>query len=169
MSCSAKMRKLSVRIDAGLKASFKDTLRGIGVDPTCAMRSFAFQIVLEGDIPFGPVDAGFEAGGGTAMTSVKIPEDVASEMESVLKGLGTNFSQAARLLALQTTALGGMQFAAGISADRHIPIQPISTGDAVHRTKQDTNRSGKLLQHHEVPRSLCPKHKRAVLLYELIR
>lgn len=58
---------------------------------------------------------------------------------------------------------------AGISADRHIPIRPISTGDAVHRTKQDTNRSGKLLQHHEVPRSLCPKHKRAVLLYELIR
>lgn len=114
MSCSVKMRKLSVRIDAGLKAAFEDTLRGIGVDPTCAMRSFAFQIVLEGDIPFGPVDAGFEVGGGTAVTSVKIPEDVASEMESVLKGLGTNFSQAVRLLALQTTALGGMPFAAGI-------------------------------------------------------
>lgn len=48
MSSSAKMRKLSVRIDADLKASFEDTLRGIGVDPTCAMRSFAFQIVLEG-------------------------------------------------------------------------------------------------------------------------
>lgn len=107
MSSSAKMRKLSARIDADLKASFEDTLRGIGVDPTCAMRSFAFQIVLEGDIPFGPVDAGFEVGGGTAVTSVKIPEDVASEMESVLKGLGTNFSQAVRLLALQTTALGG--------------------------------------------------------------
>lgn len=90
MSGSSKMRKLSVR-------------------------SFAFQIVLEGgDIPFDPVDAGFEAGGGTAVTSVKIPEDVAGEMESVLKGLGTNFSQAARLLALQTTALGGMPFAAGI-------------------------------------------------------
>lgn len=73
MSSSAKMRKLSVRIDADLKASFEDTLRGIGVDPTCAMRSFAFQIVLEGDIPLGPVDAGFEAGGGTAVTSVKIP------------------------------------------------------------------------------------------------
>ena len=58
MSSSAKMRKLSVRIDADLKASFEDTLRGIGVDPTCAMRSFAFQIVLEGDIPFDPVDAG---------------------------------------------------------------------------------------------------------------
>lgn len=39
MSSSAKMRKLSVRIDADLKASFEDTLRGIGVDPTCAMRS----------------------------------------------------------------------------------------------------------------------------------
>lgn len=114
MSSSAKMRKLSVRIDADLKASFEDTLRGIGVDPTCAMRSFAFQIVLEGDIPFDPVDAGFEAGGGTAVTSVKIPEDVAGEMESVLKGLGTNFSQAVRLLALQTTALRGMPFAAGI-------------------------------------------------------
>lgn len=71
------------------------------------MRSFAFQIVLEGDTPFGPVDAGFEAGGATAVTSVKIPEDVAGEMESVLKGLGTNFSQVVRLLALQTTALGG--------------------------------------------------------------
>ena len=35
-------------------------------------------------------------------------------MESVLKGLGTNFSQAVRLLALQTTALRGMPFAAGI-------------------------------------------------------
>ena len=42
------------------------------------------------------------------MTSVKIPEGVAREMESVLKGLGTNFSQAVRLLALQTAALGGM-------------------------------------------------------------
>lgn len=106
MSSSAKMRKLSVRIDADLKASFEGTLRGIGVDPTCAMRSFAFQIVLEGDIPFGPVDTGFEASGKTAVTSVKIPDDVAGEMESVLKGLGTNFSQAVRLLALQTTALG---------------------------------------------------------------
>lgn len=48
------------------------------------------------------------------MTSVKIPEDVAGEMKSVLKGLGTNFSQAVRLLALQTAALGGMPFAAGI-------------------------------------------------------
>lgn len=114
MSSSAKMRKLSVRIDADLKASFEDTLRGIGVDPTCAMRSFAFQIVLEGDIPFDPADAGFETGGGTSVTSVKIPEDVAGEMESVLKGLGTNFSQAVRLLALQTIALGGMPFAAGI-------------------------------------------------------
>lgn len=82
MSSSAKMRKLSVR-------------------------SFAFQIVLEGSIPFDPVDAGFEASGKTAVTSVKIPEDVAGEMESVLKGLGTNFSQAVKLLALQTTALGG--------------------------------------------------------------
>ena len=114
MSCNAKMRKLSVRIDADLKASFEDTLRDIGVDPTCAMRRFAFQIVLEGDIPFEHVDAGFEAGGGTAVTSVKIPEDVTGEMESVLKGLGTNFSQAVRLLALQTAALGGMPFAAGI-------------------------------------------------------
>ena len=48
------------------------------------------------------------------MTSVKIPDDVAGEMESVLKGLGTNFSQAVRLLARQTTALGGMPFASGI-------------------------------------------------------
>lgn len=53
-----------------------------------------------------PVDAGLEASGKTAATSVKIPKDVADEMESVLKGLGTNFSQAMRLLALQTTALG---------------------------------------------------------------
>ena len=114
MSCSAKMRKLSVRIDADLKAAFEGTLRDIGVDPTCAMRSFAFQIVLEGSIPFDPVDVGFETSGKTAVTSVKIPKDVAGEMESVLKGLGTNFSQAVRLLALQTTALGGMPFAAGI-------------------------------------------------------
>lgn len=53
-----------------------------------------------------PVDVGLEASGKTAATSVKIPKDVADEMESVLKGLGTNFSQAMRLLALQTTALG---------------------------------------------------------------
>ena len=114
MSSSTKMRRLSVRIDDNLKASFEGTLRGIGVDPICAMRSFAFQIVLEGSIPFDPVDAGFEASGKTAVTSAKIPEDVAGEMESVLKGLGTNFSQVVRLLALQTTALGGMPFAAGI-------------------------------------------------------
>lgn len=56
----------------------------------------------------------FKAGGKTAVTSVKIPKDVAGEMESVLKGLGTDFSQAVRLLTLQTTALGGMPFAAGI-------------------------------------------------------
>lgn len=54
MSCSAKMRKLSVRIDADLKESFEDTLRDICVDPTCAMRSFAFQIVLEGGHPLRP-------------------------------------------------------------------------------------------------------------------
>lgn len=114
MSSSAKMRKLSGRIDADLKASFEDTLRGIGLDPTCAMRSFAFQIVLEGEAPFGPVDAGFEAGGATAVTSIKISEDVAGEMGPVLKGLGTNFSQVVRPLAPQTTALGGMPFAAGI-------------------------------------------------------
>ena len=107
MSCSAKMRKLSVRIDADLKAAFEGTLRDIGVDPTCAMRSFAFQIVLEGSIPFDPVDAGFEASGKTAVTSAKIPEDVAGEMESVLKGPGTNFSQAVRLLALLTTRWEG--------------------------------------------------------------
>lgn len=111
MSCNAKMRKLSVRTDADLKASFEDALRGIGVDPTCAMRSFAFQFVPEEDVPAG---AGFEACGKTAVTSVKIPEDVAGEMESVLKGLGTDFSQVVRLLALQTTALGGTPFAAGI-------------------------------------------------------
>lgn len=35
-----------------------------------------------------PVDAGLEASGKTAATSVKIPKDVADEMESVLKGLG---------------------------------------------------------------------------------
>lgn len=114
MSSSAKMRKPSVRIDADPKASFEGTLRGIDVDPICAMRSFAFQIMLEGDIPFDPVDIGFEADGGTAVTSVKIPEDVAGEMESVPKGLGTDSSQAVRLLALQRTALGGMPFAAGI-------------------------------------------------------
>ena len=51
MSCSAKMRKLSARIDTDLKAAFEDTLRGIGVDPTCAMRSLSFQIVLEGGHP----------------------------------------------------------------------------------------------------------------------
>ena len=96
------------------KLVYRGEPRGIGVDPTCAMRSFAFQIALEGDIPFDPVDAGFEADGGTAVTSVKIPEDVAGEMKSVLKGLGTDFSQAVKLLALQTTALGGMPFAAGI-------------------------------------------------------
>ena len=60
-----------------------------------------------------PAEA-FKAGGKTAVTSVKIPKDVAGEMESVLKGLGTDFSQAVRLLTLQTTALGGMPFAAGI-------------------------------------------------------
>ncbi len=108
MGDSTRMRKLSVRIDTNLKAAFEDTLRGIGVDPTCAMRSFGFQIVLEGRIPFDPVGIDLETSGATAVTSVKIPEDVANDMERVLKGLGTNFSQTVRLLALQTTALGGM-------------------------------------------------------------
>lgn len=54
MSSSAKMRKLSVRIDADLKASFEDTLRGIGVDPTCAMRSFASRSCSRGTSPSSP-------------------------------------------------------------------------------------------------------------------
>lgn len=48
------------------------------------------------------------------IAAATLSEDVAGEMESVLKGLGTNFSQAVRLFALQTTALGGTPSAAGI-------------------------------------------------------
>lgn len=43
-----------MRVDADLKAAFEDTLRGIGVDPTCAMMSFAFQTVLERASPSTP-------------------------------------------------------------------------------------------------------------------
>ena len=64
MSCGAKMRKLSVRIDADLRTAFEDTLRGIGVDPTCAMRSFAFQIVLEGTSPSSPLTPASRRAGG---------------------------------------------------------------------------------------------------------
>ena len=90
----------SLRLDATMKRRSRELLALHGMTLTEAFEE--------------PVDAGFEAGGKTAVTSVKIPEDVAGEMESVLKGLGTNFSQAVRLLALQTAALGGMPFAAGI-------------------------------------------------------
>ena len=47
-------------------------------------------------------------------------------MEFVLKGLGTNFSQAVRLLAMQTAALGGMPFAAGIPPGRRDEGRPAS-------------------------------------------
>lgn len=38
------VKKVSVRIDTGLKGEFERVLDGIGLDPTNAMRCFAFQI-----------------------------------------------------------------------------------------------------------------------------
>lgn len=60
-----------------------------------------------------PVDAGLEASGKTAATSVKIPKDVADEMESVLKGLGELLASHEAARAADDRA-GGMPFAVGI-------------------------------------------------------
>ncbi len=37
------VKKVSVRIDTGLKGEFERVLDGIGLDPTNAMRCFAFH------------------------------------------------------------------------------------------------------------------------------
>lgn len=94
--------------EAGMYANPKETT-SLRLDGTMKRRSKELP-ALHGMT----LTEAFKAGGKTAVTSVKIPKDVAGEMESVLKGLGTDFSQAVRLLTLQTTALGGMPFAAGI-------------------------------------------------------
>ena len=116
MGNNARVRKMSFRIDTRLKAEFEETLWGIGMEPTCAVRCFAYQIVRSKGIPFAPAAEDFEMGGKTTVASVKLPEEVAGELEAVLVSMGTNLSQAVRLLALQTVALGGMPFAPGMPA-----------------------------------------------------
>ena len=112
----------SLRLDATMKRRSRELLALHGMTLTEAFEEYMDELVYRGGPPMrasreakaNTMRIRFEAYGRTAVTSVKIPEDVAGEMESVLKGLGTNFSQAVRLLALQTTALGGMPFAASI-------------------------------------------------------
>lgn len=120
----------SLRLDGTMKRRGRELLALHGMTLTEAFEKYMDELVYRGEPPMRAsreakantmrirfeafMESGLEAGGGTAVTSVKVPKDVAGEMESVLKGLGANFSQAVRLLALQTTALGGMPFAAGI-------------------------------------------------------
>lgn len=112
----------SLRLDATMKRRSRELLALHGMTLTEAFEEYMDELVYRGGPPMrasreakaNTMRIRFEAYGRTAVTSVKIPEDVAGETESVLKGLGTNFSQAVRLLALQTTALGGVPFAASI-------------------------------------------------------
>lgn len=55
----AGIRKISVRIDTEPKGEFERVLEGIGLDPTNAMRSFAFQVAREGALPFDPSSVEF--------------------------------------------------------------------------------------------------------------
>ena len=116
MKANTRIRKMSFRIDVRLKAEFEKALWGIGMEPTCAVRCFAYQVVRAKGLPFAPAAGDFEMGGKTTVASVKLPEEVAGELEAVLGSMGTNLSQAVRLLALQTVALGGMPFAPGMPA-----------------------------------------------------
>lgn len=93
----------------GLKGEFERVLDGIGLDPTNAMRCFAFQIARKESFPFEPSPIEFEMSGKTTVTSFKVADDA----DAVLQDLGTNFSSAVRLLALQTIAEGAIPFRAG--------------------------------------------------------
>lgn len=48
------VKKVSVRIDTGIKGEFERVLDGIGLDSTNAMRCFAFQIARKESFPFEP-------------------------------------------------------------------------------------------------------------------
>ena len=93
-------RKVSVRIDAGLKDEFERVLDGIGLDPTNAMRCFAFQVARKGELPFAPSSIEFEMSGKTVVTSFKVAEEAANDAEDVLHGLGMNFSNSAASIAV---------------------------------------------------------------------
>ena len=97
----------------GLKGEFERVLDGIGLDPTNAMRCFAFQIARKESLPFEPSPIEFEMSGKTTVTSFKVAEKVADDADAVLQDLGMNFSSAVRLLALQTIAEGAIPFRAG--------------------------------------------------------
>lgn len=107
------VKKVSVRIDTGLKGEFERALDGIGLDSTNAMRCFAFQIARKESLPFKPSPIEFEMSGKTTVTSFKVAEKVADDADAVLQDLGMNFSSAVRLLALQTIAEGAIPFRAG--------------------------------------------------------
>ena len=107
------VKKVSVRTDTGLKGEFERVLDGIGLDPTNAMRCFAFQIARKELFPFEPSPIEFEMSGKTTVTSFKVAEKVADNADAVLQDLGLNFSSAVRLLALQTIAEGAIPFRAG--------------------------------------------------------
>lgn len=106
-------RKVSARLDTNLKDEFSRTLEGIGLDYTSAVKSFAYQLVRKRAIPFEVGSVDFEMSGKTAVTSVRLPEEVAEEAMAVLAGMGISFSVAVRILALETVASGMIPFRAG--------------------------------------------------------
>ena len=106
-------KKVSARIDTNLKDEFSRTPEGIGLDYTSAVKSFAYQLVRKRAIPFEVRSVDFEMSGKTAVTSVRLPEEVAEEAMAVLAGMGISFSVAVRILALETVASGMIPFRAG--------------------------------------------------------
>ena len=106
-------KKVSARIDTNLKDEFSRTPEGIDLDYTSAVKSFAYQLVRKRAIPFEVRSVDFEMSGKTAVTSVRLPEEVAEEAMAVLAGMGISFSVAVRILALETVASGMIPFRAG--------------------------------------------------------
>lgn len=107
------IKKASVRIDVKLKDDFARTLDEIGLDPTNAMRSFAFQLARKGELPFEPMPFEYELSGKTTVTSFKAQDAIVDDGNLVLQQLGLNYSSAIKLLALQTIAEGAIPFRAG--------------------------------------------------------
>lgn len=107
------IKKVSVRIDVKLKDDFTRTLDEIGLDPTNAMRSFAFQLARKKALPFELEPQEYELSGKTTVTSFKAPDAIIDEGNLVLQQLGLNYSSAIKLLALQSIAEGAIPFRAG--------------------------------------------------------
>lgn len=111
---SAKLRKMSARIDKDLLEEFLEVLERIGLDYTSAVRCFSKQTILEGALPFRPKAATVQPSGVTRIMSAKVDEETRARFLDVLDGIGVDYSTAVRMFARQTVAEQALPFRPGI-------------------------------------------------------